>query len=272
MKLNDLGDVLQMKKMLLDVVFMSEKRKQVLLLLQEGPKGMEEILKFLDTNRQALLPQVRILEEHYLINHYRDIYDLTTLGKLIVNEISSFLEYINIFDEDVDYWGAHDFGFIPPHLFNRINELGECKVINPPLMDIYEMNNDFYEASKKSKSLCGITTLFYPKFPELFSELISKNVNVHFIISKNLHDKIRTDNYADFERLINSKLFQFSLYTKNMDFLSFSYNDYYTKIRPKKSNGEFESKYLLCRRKDSFDWGKELFEYYLKDSVSIVEI
>ena len=46
-----------MKKSLIDVLFMSEKRKRVLLLLQDGTKEMEDILKSLDTTRQALLPQ-----------------------------------------------------------------------------------------------------------------------------------------------------------------------------------------------------------------------
>jgi predicted transcriptional regulator len=58
-----------MKKPLLDVIFASEKRKNVLLVLQEGPKQMETLLESLGTIRQALLPQIRILEEHYLVAH-----------------------------------------------------------------------------------------------------------------------------------------------------------------------------------------------------------
>ncbi|MDN5309805.1 MAG: hypothetical protein PWP14_1199 [Methanolobus sp.] len=33
---------------------------------------MEELLSSLDTTRTALLPQIRILEEHSLVNHYED--------------------------------------------------------------------------------------------------------------------------------------------------------------------------------------------------------
>lgn len=82
-----------MKKSLLDVLFMSEKRRRVLLLLQDGTKEMEDILKSLDTTRQALLPQIRILKEHCLIDHYDDTYELTTIGKLIVDDIKCASKY-----------------------------------------------------------------------------------------------------------------------------------------------------------------------------------
>ncbi|KXS42568.1 hypothetical protein HWN40_08140 [Methanolobus zinderi] len=40
-----------MKKSLLDVIFASDKRKKVLLLLQDSPQEMETLLELLDTRR-----------------------------------------------------------------------------------------------------------------------------------------------------------------------------------------------------------------------------
>ena len=77
-----------MHKPLCDVLVMSEKRKGVLLLLQDGSKEMQYILTALNTTRQALLPQTKVLEEHYLVDHYDDTYELTTIGKLIVDEMA----------------------------------------------------------------------------------------------------------------------------------------------------------------------------------------
>ncbi|OPY18995.1 MAG: hypothetical protein A4E24_01750 [Methanomethylovorans sp. PtaU1.Bin093] len=70
---------------------MSDKRKKVLLLLQDGPKGMDHLLKYLDTTRPALLPQMRVLEDSYLIIHYKDSYELTTIGKILFDEIVPLL-------------------------------------------------------------------------------------------------------------------------------------------------------------------------------------
>jgi len=43
---------------------------------------MQNILKSLDTTKQSLFPQVRILEEHHLVTGSDDVYQLTTIGKL----------------------------------------------------------------------------------------------------------------------------------------------------------------------------------------------
>ncbi|WP_370576009.1 helix-turn-helix transcriptional regulator, partial [Methanomethylovorans sp.] len=116
-----------MKKELIEVLFMSEKRKEVLLLLQDGAKEMEFLLRSLNTTRQALLPQIRILEEHHLVSHDRDTYELTTIGKLIVDKIAPVIDTVDALDADIDYWGSHILDFIPPHLLKRIGEIGKCK-------------------------------------------------------------------------------------------------------------------------------------------------
>jgi predicted transcriptional regulator len=76
-----------------------------------------------------LLPQIRILKEHHLVSHDRDIYELTTIGKLIVDEMSPLLDTVNFFEVDIDYWGTHNLDFIPPHLWKRIGELEFCRFI-----------------------------------------------------------------------------------------------------------------------------------------------
>ena len=68
---------------------------------------MESLLKSLDTNRPTLLPQMRVLEESHLIVHYNDSYELTTLGKIVIDKMLPLLDTLEVFDVDIDYWGAH---------------------------------------------------------------------------------------------------------------------------------------------------------------------
>lgn len=83
-----------MSKQMIDVIFSSEKRKSILLMLQDGPEEMDFFLKSLDTTRQSLLPQIRVLEDHHLVFHYDDTYELTTIGKLIVDKMIPLVEQI----------------------------------------------------------------------------------------------------------------------------------------------------------------------------------
>ncbi|WP_243684670.1 hypothetical protein [Methanosarcina barkeri] len=48
-----------MKTSLIDLAFLSEKRKDVLLLLEEGPKTGDEIKTALNVNSTSIMPQIK---------------------------------------------------------------------------------------------------------------------------------------------------------------------------------------------------------------------
>lgn len=83
-----------MNQSLFDVVLMSDKRTKALLLSKDGPQEIQYFLSSLNTTRQTLLPQIRVLEDHHLVNHHRDIYELTTIGKLVVGEMAPLFDTV----------------------------------------------------------------------------------------------------------------------------------------------------------------------------------
>jgi predicted transcriptional regulator len=57
-----------------------------------------------------------------------------------------------------------------------------------------------------------------------------------------------------------------------MNFLFFTFDDYHIVINPLKNNGDIDTKYMLCSARDALKWGKDLFDYYLRDSTQITDI
>ncbi|KXS42930.1 MAG: hypothetical protein AWU59_1398 [Methanolobus sp. T82-4] len=261
-----------MKKQMLDVIFTSEKRKNILLVLRDRPENMDTLLRLLDTKRTALLPQIRILEEHHLVTGSDGLYKLTTIGRLLVNQIFPLQTTINVFDSDIDYWGTHFIDFIPSHLMKRIDELGPCEVIKPHVTELYDINREFYDATRKSQSHYVITTFLHPNFAELAVELINNGVALNFIISQDLLHNLLKNHNAVLSDFIQNELVSVFVYPKKMDFQFISVNEYQTMLALFKNNGDADTKYLLCKGEDTFRWGKEIFEYYLKDSTAITEI
>ncbi|TGC08173.1 helix-turn-helix transcriptional regulator [Methanolobus halotolerans] len=261
-----------MKRPLLDVAFASDKRKSVLLLLQDGPKKMKIVLDSLDTTRQALLPQMRILEDYHLVTGSNDVYKLTTIGEIIVNEMIPLLDTISVFDSDIHYWGTRKLNFIPHYLLERINELGKCRIVNPPIPEIYSIHTQFHETTKISESVFVITTFLYPNYSTLLSDLIENDIQMHIIISNDLYCKIQNHQYPDFEELIDNKLFHLFVCPDKMDFLAFAYNDHQTLLTLLTNREEFDNKFVICSDPSAIEWAKELFEHYLKDSVPITEL
>lgn len=261
-----------MKKPLLDVIFASDKRKNVLLLLKEGPKETENLLSSLETTRQSLLPQIRILEEHHLITHYEDSYELTTLGEMTVSKMQPLIDTLKVFDNNIDYWGNHYFDFIPSHLLKRIDELGESKIIVPPIPEIFEFNKEVHEISKKSSFFVKICSSMHPKFFTLFTELAELGVEMTFLISEDLLDYLKREKYEEFRSLLENEKTNFYLYQEKMQFFSIVLNDQCVLLRLLQKDGSFSNLQAMFTGESAVNWGKELTEYFKQSSVQIMDV
>lgn len=262
------------RKSLLDVIFASEKRKSVLLLLKGGSKEMETILQSLNTSRASLLPQIRILENNHLVEKKgRGDYELTVVGNMIVDKIVPLLDIIEVLDNNIDYWGQHDLDFIPPHLLKRLHELEPCTVMtNIPSTDVWEPSKEVVEKAKESKFQTSVTTFLFPNFPSLLADFNKKGVNMWLVVSDELLTKIKQEINDDFRHLLNSELNRVFLYSKKMGFMSFGYNEFYFMMRLLTKNGDYDQKYLMSSSPSALAWAKDLFEYYLEQSVRVTDL
>lgn len=262
-----------MKKKLIDVIFASDKRKNVLLLLQNGPMEMELILSSLQTTRQALLPQIRMLEDHKLLHKDRgDVYELTLIGELIVSEMVPLLGLVDALDENIDYWGNHDLSFMPPHLLKRLNELQPSIVVEPEMSVIYEINRDFKEKAKESRSMTTFTTFLFPNYASFLSELKDKGVELSLIITNELFRKIKKENYEFLRTFVNEGHGKLFIYDDSVNVISFSQNDYCIMFRLFTKEGNFDNRLLMVHDQKAPGWGKELFEYYKQRSTPLTGV
>ncbi|MDW7731571.1 MAG: winged helix-turn-helix domain-containing protein [Methanolobus sp.] len=262
-----------MKKNLLDVIFASDKRKNVLLLLQDGPLEMEFLLNSLHTSRQALLPQIRMLEDHKLLcKNTGDVYELTVIGKLIVREMVPLLGLVDVLDKNIDYWGTHDLGFIPPHLLKRLNQLQPSTVIEPELSVIYEINRDFKEKARESKSMTSFTTFLFPDYTSFLSELKDLEVEMSLIITNELFQKIKKENYEFLRTFVTEGHGKLFLYSEDVHVVSFSQNDHCILFRLFYKDGNFDNKVLMVHGPKALGWGKELFEHCKQNSMPVTDV
>jgi predicted transcriptional regulator len=102
--------------------------------------------------------------------------------------------------------------------------------------------------------------------------MIQNNVHVHFITNSEVLERIKNSNHADFDEFIQSNLFHLYVYPRKINFLALVYNDYNIFMRLLNRNGETDASHIIGSSKKALEWVKELFEYYLKDSIPITEI
>jgi len=89
-----------MRSTLITILLSSEKRTDLLLLLKEKPRTIEEINNGLDTNSVAILPQLKKLKENGLVIQQDKIYELSLLGKIIVRKTESLVKALRQLEND----------------------------------------------------------------------------------------------------------------------------------------------------------------------------
>lgn len=254
---------------LLSIITSSDKRKKLLLLLQQGPKTLEEMRLALNFTATGMLPQIRILEERNLLKQEGKQYALTEIGQIIVGYLEPLVKTVEVIERQEEFWREHDSGAIPSSLLTKIGELGNTQIIESSIEELYEPHKEFLENILSSKKVMGISPIVHPIYPDFFLRLAEKGTDISLILTRKAFDKIENEYREMLSRALNFK--NWSLYVSDEDIkLACVGTDIFFSISLFFRNGAFDSrKDLVSFDKSALLWGEELFNYYKERSVKI---
>lgn len=249
---------------LLDLILFSEKRKDFLLFLKEGPKDIEEILERLQVPRTALLPQIKKLKEEGLVIHEEGIYRLSAIGEIVVEKMQPLIETLSVFEKDEEFWANRKLAPIPPHLVNRINELGSYRLIEPDLSHTFDLNPEFIKNLSNSTYIHMFYSYFHPQLPALILNLARKGIEISLVLSEAVYLRLVEDfkeEGKEFLKMENSSLYILEKKEIEIPALIAVSNGIMT-IGLFNENGRFDRQYVISFEPQAIKWGQEFFEYY----------
>jgi predicted transcriptional regulator len=262
MRLQNSVQVNKMENFLLDLILFSEKRMNVLLLLLEGPRDMETIKKILNANETSIQPQVKKLKEAHLIVQEKNIYRLSAIGKIVTMKMKHLLETFSVLEENTDYWADRDMKEIPDFLLHRINELGQCSIIEPYLDYIFEMIPEYMENAENAKNLAAAIPYFHPLFPSFYLRIAKRGTSVSLVLSEPILRRWVEDYKQQTEQFIkmeNTRLFICANFDR-VPAITSADNFMALALFPKSE--VFDRKYIIGFRQEALNWGKELYDHY----------
>lgn len=259
-----------MERNLLNTIFTSYLVKDILLLLNDGPKDTETLMSVLRTSRQALFPQIRILSDYNIISMIDGSCKLTAIGTILVDRIVPLLDAFDLLENI----GCYELDFIPPQLLKRVSELGPCNVIDPSLPEICDLDKEFQRLSTESKSIIAITTFVFPNFSDIFAAYTEKGIPVSVILSAKLHDKLKCNRYQEYKNLIGNEMIEVYVHNDEMGLVSFTQNDHGIMFRLLSNTGRvhYDYKRIIFQSPASLQWGRDLFDHYKSESVHVADI
>jgi predicted transcriptional regulator len=256
---------------LLNVISASDKRRNLLILLNQGPQEWDEIKRILNVTSTGMLPQIKILEEEGLIERDGRKFFLTPIGKVLTTHLEPLVRTMDVLDKNRKFWREHNVGVIPHEILLHIGELGNYQIIENPDVEIFDINN-FLKNISHSKVLRGISHTVHPKYPNFFLNLARRGVETSLILTPGVYQVIRSKYRDLLEEWLECKNAHLYVPADDIKF-SFVVTDNYFSISLFYNSGVFDSKNDVV----SFDpsarkWGDRIFSFYRDQSEEILSL
>ncbi len=263
------GEVRTMEKTLTDLLFMSQKRKDLLLLLKRGSKNIDEIVDELHVNPTGMLPQIKKLkEEHLVIQEDRD-YVLSPLGEILVEKMEPLLEMLEVIEENEDFWQERDLRGVPTTFLERLGELKPSSLIRPNPDNIFEPPTEFQENMKKSKRIFFLSSVFHPLYLKIFLGKKDEETEITLIVTEGVFTRFENDFKEELENFLTQekkKLFVLSdeikiaMLTKTECFMMVNFLTY---------KGTFDQENFLSFGPAALQWTEDLILHYKEQAREI---
>ncbi len=262
-----------MEASLIDLVFLSEKREKILLLLREGPKNIKEIENSLNFSSTSVQPQIKILKERHLLYREDNKYGLTLIGETIAENMLELVDTLESFENKLDFWNSHRLEGIPPSLLNRISELKHSTFASPlDKSNMFSPHNEFVENIAKSEFVKGISPFIHSLYPKMFLDFAKKGIDVSLIVTDHVFERMSTEFRLELEPFLSLNNTHIYVCEKEI-LLSSAVTNRFLSLGLFYNNGTYDHENdILCFEPEGLRWGEDLFTYYQGMSREITEI
>ncbi|MDY0267441.1 MAG: winged helix-turn-helix domain-containing protein [Methanimicrococcus sp.] len=244
-----------------NVLFFSEKRRQILLYLLEGPKTIDDIKTYLNSKSSPIMVQIRILTRNFLIQEKNGVFSLTPLGEYTVGEMKKILDMFCVFDKNPEYWGEADLNAFPPYLLDRIGDLGNLELCHPKKAYIFDRAAQVEKCLKEARSVVEITSIFRQEYPARYMELAEKGISLTLIMTREVLCRLEEEFFENYHKLMvleNVRVFM----CPDLKLASCVITDKILSLSLFTKSGNFYNHDLISRDESALLWGTDLFHHF----------
>ncbi len=259
-----------MKNELLSFTMSSERRKDIIYLLLDGPITLRELTNHFGIKASGLIPRIRELECKNLVVKDDGKYRLSNKGIILVKKLQMMYNLTKLLEENERFLNEHDLVSIPINLLCRIDEIGNYKQIISGVDNMHAPRHEIFDNLSRSKFIACISPIFDIDYPEFFLSIARQNVQVSIITTEAILEKIEKDHADALQQYL--KCDNARMYAISDARLAFAVTDAFISISLYKNGILDTSTNLMGFETSAIKWGMELFEYYKQRSREINEI
>ncbi|MCQ6963796.1 helix-turn-helix transcriptional regulator [Methanolobus chelungpuianus] len=256
-----------MRSSIIDTIMLSEKRRDIMLLLAGESKSRGEIAESLDMNWNLLKQPVKELKDAGLIFQDDDNYRLSNNGRLMVNALMPLLSMVNTFSYDSDYWVSRDLQAVPRFMAKRMGELENSTLLALSLDYMFEPLKQFIENMEPPAYLHIVLSLFDPEAPALLAELAGKGIEISVVFEQHIYEKMNEGFGEELKKISENKNVSFCQLENEMRPPEIIFTDKEMAIIFFNQNGKYDYRELRSSDAAAIKWGNDLFNCYKDISI-----
>lgn len=257
---------MKMKQSLINLIFISDRRKELLLLLREEPGDIDTIKALLNVDAGSIQPHIKKMKDAHLLIEEKKVYRLSEIGKIIVENLKPFLSTIEVLEVNDDYWKTRDLTSIPDFLLERIDELGHWQLLEPDAEHMLETPEAFMENILSSKEVLTFVSYSHPEAPSLYADLAENGTKITLCTTENVIMRLLSRFPEETERLYRSENSKIFICQKPAPIPSIVVTDRFLSLKLFENDGKLRDQLLISTEERALGWGRELFLHCMRVS------
>ncbi|MCZ7383020.1 MAG: winged helix-turn-helix domain-containing protein [Candidatus Methanoperedens sp.] len=256
-------------KGLLSLLAFSEKRRVILLMLQEEPKTLREINDYFKATSPEMIPQIRKLENGNLISQEGKKYVLTEIGEIVSQSFNQLSQTLKIFESNMRFWKEHSISGIPPEFQMRLYELGEYNILEGTLTEIFKPHEEYIKNLLKSERVRGVSPILHPEYPKVVTMLAERGVDISIVVPREIFEKLQKEHKKELQEYLSYG--NASMRTSDEQIkIACTTSDTFLSMRLFLKDNTYDFyKNIISYEISALKLGEDLFNYYEKRSEKI---
>lgn len=241
----------------------SDIRSKIIISLKEGQKKLGDLKDEVNMRSSSILHSMSQLESRNLIVREFQGYSLSQTGEMIAIILVDMVNSFSLIKKHGDFWQDHELNEIPENLLEKIDYLGDFKVINSPIVDPLGQSI-LKELLCKSKVIKGILSHLI-----IHDELnvVTEKEYVRLILANNtLNETIEILSLKNHENTTTVEKIKLWKIKDDLKLVLIVTDNFLLLKLPKLNEPHESTSYLMSETEESIRWGNELFNYYLNQA------
>lgn len=258
---------------LIQSLFSSRLKIQILLSVAGGPKQLSELRDVTGSTSQAIIPKIRSLERLSLIEPCDHGYCITSIGRILATKIGDLVMTLGELMQHREFWATHDIEGIPRPFLYQIGDLIGSEVKFDTTDNMFHVYSHFVAILQQAEYIHAISSVMSAAVADVLSERIVSGVPVELVVNRSVAEGLMQEPFLSrIQQLKSYKNFRIWMVDEPLH-LGITVTDKHLSLGlNKKINTVYDSSAdMYSSDPRAREWAERLFQYY-RDRAVILKL